>query len=93
LKEIKVSVDDEEYSFIQKAKAIVPKEWVPFEQFLLRTGMIGFAKFLITGSVFETESDDVLWHNIFLAILEGYEKWLDKVKVKDMSIPPKDMYR
>lgn len=92
MKEITVSVDDEEYVFIQKAKAKVPKEWGPFEQFLLRTGMIGFLRYLMTGSVFESEDSDVFWYKIFAAILEGYEKWLSQIEVKDISRPPGGMY-
>ena len=88
MKEIKVVVDDKEYAFIQKAKEIYPKEGVvPFEQFLIRTGMIGFIKHLMTGTIFESEDSDILWHNIFRAILEGYEEWLSKIKVKEVSIP------
>jgi hypothetical protein len=92
LKEITVSVEDEEYAFIQKAKAILPKEWGDFEQFLLRTGMVGFIRYLMTGSVFESEDTDNFWHNIFRAILDGYEEWLSKAKVKDISTPPSGLY-
>lgn len=93
MKEIKVSVDDVEYAFIQKAKAKVPKEWGSFEQFLLRTGMIGFLRHLMTGSVFESEASDTLWYSIFRAILEGYEEWLRTIQVKDISRPPSGIYR
>lgn len=92
MKEIKVSVDDEEYAFIQKAKAKVPKEWGSFEQFLLRTGMISFLKYLLTGSVFESEDSDIFWYKIFRAIVEGYEEMLSEIKIKDMSRPPSGMY-
>jgi len=92
MKEIKILVDDEEYDFIQKAKSKVPKEWGDFEQFLIRTGMIGFLKYLMTGAVFESEADDALWYSIFKAILEGYEKWLSEIEVKDMSRPPRGLY-
>jgi hypothetical protein len=76
-------------AFIEKAKAIVPKEWSDFEQFLLRTGIIGFIKYLMTGSVFESEENDAFWHRLAIAIIEGYEEWLNTIKI---SSPPGGLY-
>jgi hypothetical protein len=33
LKELRVSVDDKEWAFIEKAKAVVPKEWAILSNF------------------------------------------------------------
>ena len=92
MKEIKILVDDEEYDFIQKAKSKVPKEWGDFEQFLIRTGMIGFLRFVMTGSVFESDVSDTIWYSIYEAVLRGYDKWLSQIRIKDISIPPSRVY-
>ncbi|MEM2294487.1 MAG: hypothetical protein QXQ94_10850 [Candidatus Bathyarchaeia archaeon] len=89
MKEVRVIINDKEWAFIEKAKAVIPKEWGNFEQFLIRTGIIGFIKYLMTGAVFESEENDIFWHRISVAILEGYEEWLDLIKI---SAPPRGLY-
>jgi len=94
MKTIKIEIDDKEYDFIEKARMTWPKteEAGAFERFLIRTGIIGFIKHVLTGNMFGSENADATWAGILDIILQGYDEWLSRVKLGAEKMPPSILY-
>ncbi len=89
MKKIEIELDDREYDFIQKIKSLYQEEegMLPFERFLIRVGVGAYIKFILTGSILESQEADFLWSELIKIILKGYSEWIDEIKAADRRIP------
>lgn len=98
MRNIEVEKDEKEYVFLKKAKACYKQSYkdkpdaTPFEHFLIRLGIIGFNKYLLTGSQFSSPEEDLLWSDITHVIINGYDQWLDVTRIGEEKKLPTGMF-
>ncbi|MDP2755916.1 MAG: hypothetical protein Q8P40_16255 [Nitrospirota bacterium] len=98
MRKIEVEIDDKECAFLDKAKACYEESYKDnpnapsFEHFLIRLGIIGFNKYLLTGSQFSSPEEDLMWSDITHVIVNGYDQWLDATKIGEEKKLPVGMF-
>ena len=84
---ITIDVSDEEHAFIEGLRSVYrPSQDRPgLEQMLLQSGVIGYVRYLLTGSFFEDEDADYTWTKVADAIITGPKQWLEGIAASEQG--------